>query len=99
MSGTYSDATVIFKVSDRNLQSLISFNPYLKVAKLSELLAAVVEFASKRFNLLVNNLMRSHVSTLRESLAALIAIVRALPGVTTFMGLCWSLASTSTAMK
>lgn len=52
---------------------------------MSELLAAIVESARKRFNLLVNNLMRPDVATLSESLATDVAVVRSLSSMSSFM--------------
>jgi hypothetical protein len=60
---------------------------YLQVAKLSELLAAIIEFASEGLDLLMDNLMRSYIPTLRERLATLVAVVRALPSVTALVSL------------
>lgn len=60
---------------------------YLQVAKLSKLLATVVEFAGKRLQMLMNNLVCSNIATLRKSLATNVAVVWSLSGVTTLMSL------------
>lgn len=60
---------------------------YLQVPQLSELLATVIELASERLDLLMNDLMRSYVATLRKSLAALVAVVRSLSGMATLVSL------------
>ena len=52
---------------------------------MSELLAAIVESARKRFNLLVNNLMRPDVATLSKSLATDVAVVWSLSSMSSFM--------------
>jgi len=59
----------------------------LQVAKLSELLAAIVEFAGERLDLLVHDLVRSDVSTLRKRFTTNVALVRPLTSVTSLMRL------------
>jgi hypothetical protein len=60
----------------------LSIVAYLEVAELGELLAAFIKLARKGLDLLMYDLMRSYVSTLRESLAADVTIVRSLASVT-----------------
>ena len=52
---------------------------------MSELLAAIVESARERFNLLVNNLMCPDVATLSKSLATDVAVVWSLSSMSSFM--------------
>ena len=58
---------------------------YLQITQLSELFAAVVELTSKRFDLLVQDLVCPNVATLGKGLSADFATV-------------WSLASVSPSM-
>jgi hypothetical protein len=66
--------------------------PYLEVTKLCELLAAVVELAGERLDLLVDNLVCSDIAALCERLAADVTGVWPLAGVTALMCLCRVLA-------
>jgi hypothetical protein len=72
---------------------------YLQVSKLGELLAAVVELTGEWLDLLVYDLVCPDVSTLRKSLAAYVALVRAFPSVASFMGLTESLAGALVSKK
>jgi hypothetical protein len=54
---------------------------------LSELLAAVIQSAGKWLDLLVDNFVRPHVSTLRECFTTNVTLIRTLAGVASFVGL------------
>ena len=58
---------------------------YLEVAQLCKLLPAVVELAGKRLDLLVHNLVCTHVAALSKCLAADVTAVRALSCVAPLM--------------
>ena len=60
---------------------------YLEVPQLSELLPAILEFTEERFDLFVHNLVGTDVSSLRKSFTAVVARIRTLSGMTTFMRL------------
>lgn len=59
----------------------------LQIPELGELLAAVVELAGERLDLLVDDFVRSDVAALREGLAADVAVVWAFTGVPALVGL------------
>ena len=58
---------------------------YLEVAQLGELLAAVVELAGEGLDLLMDNLVRSHVASLRESLATDLTVEGSLASMSSLM--------------
>jgi hypothetical protein len=60
---------------------------YLKVAKLGKLLATVIQFAGKRLDLLVDNLVCSYVAPLSEGFATNLAPVWPLSSVPPLMSL------------
>jgi hypothetical protein len=60
---------------------------YLEIAQLSELLPTVFEFTNERFGLVMDDLMCANVSSLSETLATDLAVVRPLTGVAAFMSL------------
>jgi len=59
----------------------ICLSTYLQVTKLGELLSAVIEFARKRLDLLVHNLVGADISSLSERLATNVTIVWPLSSV------------------
>jgi hypothetical protein len=74
-------------VTDLLAQSSILELTHLEIAELSELFAAVVESAGKGLQLLMDNFVCSHISSLRKGLAADVAVVRPLASVTALMSL------------
>ena len=59
----------------------------LEVAQLSELLPAVIQLTYEWFELLVHNLMGSHVASLCKAFAASVTLKRSLASMTTLVGL------------
>ena len=62
----------------------------LEVAKLGELLPTIIKLAGEGLDLLVNNLVSTHVATLRKGFPTDIATVRPFAGVSPFVSLQWS---------
>ena len=60
---------------------------YLEVAKLGELLSAVVKLAGERLDLLMHYFVGAYVATLRKGLATDVALVGALARVSPLVGL------------
>jgi hypothetical protein len=58
---------------------------YLEVAQLSELLAAVIESASERLDLLVDDFVRANIAALRKGLAADITAIWTFSSMTPLM--------------
>jgi hypothetical protein len=58
---------------------------YFQVAQLSELLSTIIKLAGERLDLLVNNLMSTHIATLRKGLTTDVATIRALACVSSLM--------------
>jgi hypothetical protein len=60
---------------------------YLKIAELGELLAAVVQSASEGLDLLMDDLVRTNVPTLRKGFTTNVALIRAFTSVASLMSL------------
>lgn len=58
---------------------------HLQVTKLSELLPAIIKLTAERLDLLVDDLVSAHISTLRKGLATNLAAVGSLACVSSLM--------------
>jgi hypothetical protein len=81
---------ILVRLSSVSINSRPYFHlAYLQVAQLSELLPTIIKFTGERLDLLVDDFVSAHISTLRKGLSANIATVRSLARVPSLMCLQW----------